>query len=147
MQLQLVLRSRSSNNESSGELGFSLHLIIPFALVRRWVVICPSVASISSNSFAAREQRFSTQTPHLNATKYSDWIFEILLGGRATGSSVSHCLKINFQVLDVQMSPLEIEFDMWSVSLEKLIHTPEVYVLVTSGPGRQSHHRTWPMAS
>jgi len=38
------------------------------------------VDSISSHSFEARELRFGTQTPHLNAKKHTEWIFEILAG-------------------------------------------------------------------
>jgi len=49
------------------------------------VVVRASVNSISSHSFEARGLKIGTQTPHLNATKLLEGIFEILSRRRVTG--------------------------------------------------------------
>lgn len=71
-------------SEASEVLDFSLHKsFAPWKCKGRGCHLsaCHILISISSNSFKDIELRFCTQTPHLNATKLSELIFEILFGG------------------------------------------------------------------
>jgi len=74
--MSFILHQIIRREQSKWRFRFSLHYRhIGVGGCRLYVI------SISSPSFAAVELRFGTQTPHLNATKYSEGIFEILSGG------------------------------------------------------------------
>jgi len=54
--------------DASGESDFSFHKSL--TRVRGChLSVCPDVTSNSSHSFEARELRFASQTPHINAKK------------------------------------------------------------------------------